>query len=431
MTQRANPKTGCLTAVVRRLLCSGSQQTHPSDNILDSDEALQLLLPYEEIEEPKKEIKTQTQTQNQNDDVSLHPPPPPPPPNVVAKLMGLDQHPAPGSKRFRYFDDSGSAVARSKSVNFMDYILRVKEEEEEEEEDDKDGQRQCRRVKASVSFREIVPTSSRWSSNNQQKKHDFLLLYLDKLDEKRELVGSSSSSRSKRFEKVLEDSKKPPLPPPAKKKENEKVAKKFKDEPRKVAKKKKSEKRSDVNGAKKVRWFLSPSKSKSLEKTALLGGGESNNIQAEDFIGKESESPENKSNASPVSVLDRDLYDYLILDDDYYFSGGDSESASELSTKQVETTTKSSCSSSPARTKTSTKKENNNSTNSDSEETEFITKLMNMLSDLSEVDMKSSTWVSTSSTKPVDFTQVEDFCVEFGQEILDLLMDQLVDELCT
>lgn len=105
-------------------------------------------------------------------------------------------------------------------------------------------------------------------------------------------------------------------------------------------------------------------------------------------------------------------------------TGGDSESASELSTKQVDTTTKSPCSSSPART--STKKENNN----DSEETEFITKLMNMLSDLSEEDMKSSTWVSTSSTKPVDFTQVEDFCVEFGQEILDLVMDQLVDELC-
>lgn len=109
---------------------------------------------------------------------------------------------------------------------------------------------------------------------------------------------------------------------------------------------------------------------------------------------------------------------------------GDSESASELSTKQVETTAaKSSCSSSPARTRTNSKKENNNNTNSDSEETEFITKLMNMLSDLSEEDMKSSTWVSTSSTKPVDYTQVEDFCVEFGQEILDLVMDQLVDEL--
>ncbi|KAH0895427.1 uncharacterized protein LOC103850422 [Brassica rapa] len=422
MTQRANPKTGCLTAVVRRLLCSGSQQTHPSDNILDSDETLQLLSTYEEIEEPKKETKTETQTQE--DDVS-----PPPPPNVVAKLMGLDD-PAPGSNRFRYFDDSGSAVARSKSVNFMDYILRVKEEEEE---DEKDGHLTCRRVRASVSFREIVPTSARSSSNQQQKKHDFLLMYLDKLDEKRELVGSSSSSRSKRFEKVLEDSKKPPLPPPEKKKENEKVAKKFKDERRKVAKKKKkSENGSDhVNGAKKVRWFLSPSKSKSTEKMALLGGGggECKNIPADEFSGKETESPENKSNASPVSVLDRDLYDYLILDDDYYFSG-DSESASELSTKQVETTAaKSSCSSSPARTRTNSKKENNNNTNSDSEETEFITKLMNMLSDLSEEDMKSSTWVSTSSTKPVDYTQVEDFCVEFGQEILDLVMDQLVDEL--
>uniref|UniRef100_A0A1J3JUZ2 DUF3741 domain-containing protein n=1 Tax=Noccaea caerulescens TaxID=107243 RepID=A0A1J3JUZ2_NOCCA len=422
MTQRANPKTGCLTAVVRRLLCSGSQQTHPSDNILDADETLQLLSPYDHIEEPKKEIKTETETQN--DDVSLHPPPPP---NVVAKLMGLE-NPVPGSKRFRYFDDTGSAVTRSKSVNFMDYILRV-HEEEEDEEDEKDGQRRCRRVKASVSFREIVPTSARWSSNQQQKKHDFLLLYLDKLDEKRELVGSSSSSRSRRVEKVLEDSKKPPLPPPEKKKENEKVAKKFKDERRKVAKKK-SENRNDFNGAKKVRWFLSPSKSKSSEKMALLGGGgESRNILADEFTGKESESPESKSNASPVSVLDRDLYDYLILDDDYYFSG-DSESASELSTKQVETTAQSSCSSSPARTRTSTKKENNNNTNSDSEETEFITKLMNMLSDLSEEDMKSSTWVSTSSTKPVDFTQVEDFCVEFGQEILDLVMDQLVDELC-
>ncbi|CAH8338147.1 unnamed protein product [Eruca vesicaria subsp. sativa] len=414
MTQRANPKTGCLTAVVRRLLCSGSQQTHPSDNILDSDETLQLLSTYEEMEEPKKETKSENQTQE--DDVS------PPPPNVVAKLMGLD-NPTPGSNRFRYFDDSGSAVARSKSVNFMDYILRVKEEEEEEDDDDeKDGQLPFRRVRASVSFREIVPTSGRSSSNQQQKKHDFLLMYLDKLDEKRELVGSS---RSKRFEKVLEDSKKPPLPPQGKKKENEKVAKKFKDEPRKVAKKKKnkSESRSDhVNGAKKVRWFLSPSKSKSTEKMALLGG---KNIPADEFSGKETESPENKSNASPVSVLDRDLYDYLILDDDYYFSG-DSESASELATKQVETSAKSSCSSSPSRTRTNTKKEN---TNSDSEETEFITKLMNMLSDLSEEDMKSSTWVSTSSTKPVDYTQVEEFCVEFGQEILDLVMDQLVDDL--
>ncbi|CAN8257425.1 unnamed protein product [Cochlearia groenlandica] len=427
MSQQDNPKTGCLTAVVRRMLCSGSQQTHPSDNILDSDETLELLIPYQDdvLEDHKKDIKTDTQTQN--DDVS----PPPPPPNVVAKLMGLDNT-VLGSNRFRYFDDSGSAVARSKSVNFMDYILRNHDDEEEDEED-KNGQRQCRKVKASVSFREIVPTSGRSSSSNnqQQKKHDFLLLYLDKLDEKRELAGSSSFSKSKRFEKVVveEDSKKPPLPLLEKKKENEKVAKKFKDEPRKVVKKKKkSDNRSDVvNGAKKVRWFLSPSKStKSSEKTALLGG-DSKNIPASEFTGEESESPENKSNnASPVSVLDRDLYDYLFLDDDYYFSG-ESESATELSTKQVETSTTKSSSSSKTRTISCTnKKENNN----DSEENEFITKLMNMLSDLSEQDIKSSTWVSSSSTHPVDFTHIQDFCVDFGQQILDLVLDQLVDELC-
>ncbi|XP_010543211.1 PREDICTED: uncharacterized protein LOC104816197 [Tarenaya hassleriana] len=404
MAEKANPKSGCFTTVVRRLLCSGSQQTHPSDNIPDAEVPFELHFE----EEPKKDPIPE------NDDVSVEPSGSSAiAPNVVAKLMGLgDVH---ESTRVRYDERPGS-VTRSKSVNFMDYILRI--DEEEEEEDEKDGQR-CRRVKASVSFREILPSSARSKSNNQ-KRHDFLLLYLDKLDENREI-----GSRSRRFEKVIEDPKpkgnkddEKEVIVVAEKKENRKVAKKFKDEPRKAVKK--SEKRSDVR-AKKVRWFLSPSKSK--DKVSLIGEPKSPSPAPEigelagegrgskRVAGKEGDAGE-KSDSSPVSVLDRDLYDYLILDDDYY--SGDCEMTPEWKPEKR---------SSPAKTKTS-KKEGNSD-----EETEFTTKLMKMLSELSEEDMKSSSWVS-SNTDPIGFDRVEDFCVDFGQEIIDLIMDQLVDELC-
>ncbi|KAJ8898932.1 hypothetical protein K2173_008426 [Erythroxylum novogranatense] len=133
--------SGCFSGVVRLLLCKGSPQTHPSDQIGGSIELDQVQVKKDRS---VQEIESKAPVSST--------------PNVVARLMGLDSLPETClCAKGRNLD----SVPRSRSVNFMDYLLELDLE-----------QAQHRRVRTSVSFREPTLAS--------QGNYDLLVLYLDK-----------------------------------------------------------------------------------------------------------------------------------------------------------------------------------------------------------------------------------------------------------
>lgn len=145
MAKSEATKPGCFSGILRRLLCSGSFPTHPSDHIPDPNPTK--LGPNSDKEPTKKpEIKAQIG------------------PNVVARLMGLDSLPA--DTNWVPKERARDSFSRSRSLNFADYMLKF---------DMVDSQKH-RRVRTSVSFRE-VPVSF------QQQNGDFLVVYLDNVDE--------------------------------------------------------------------------------------------------------------------------------------------------------------------------------------------------------------------------------------------------------
>lgn len=247
MTNSQSRSSGCFRGILRRILCTDSVPTHPSDQILDLNEVIETNFPE------KKEANRGKVEMIQN----------PSGPGIVARLMGLDSLPetncVPGER-------NPDSVTRSRSVNFAEYLLNFDSSSE--------AQQRHRRVRTSVSFRE-VPTSF-----NQQRNHDFLVVYLDdKVDESMEIglkerkceVGlrenkqgmnqrsNKSKEKEKKREKTVRLMKN-------NKKENEgiitsKKISKLKDERRKVFRKQPSKNRN-INGAKGFGSVLACKRSK-------------------------------------------------------------------------------------------------------------------------------------------------------------------------
>ncbi|CAA0832845.1 ALC-interacting protein 1 [Striga hermonthica] len=118
----ANPMpsggTNCLSSVLRRMLCSGSLPTHPSDQYPDTS------IPGNLSKHDEIVMKQGTGSK----------------PGVVAKLMGLDSF--PDSPSWAHKDRSLGSFLRSRSVNSIDFLPPF------------DPPRLHRRVRTSVSFRE-------------------------------------------------------------------------------------------------------------------------------------------------------------------------------------------------------------------------------------------------------------------------------------
>ncbi|GER26666.1 30S ribosomal protein S13 [Striga asiatica] len=117
----ANPMpsgTNCFSSVFRRMLCSGSLPTHPSDQ-------------FPETSITENHSKHNEIVKNQGTGSK---------PGVVAKLMGLDSF--PDSPSWAHKDTSLGSFLRSRSVNSIDFLPRF------------DSSRLHRRVRTSVSFRE-------------------------------------------------------------------------------------------------------------------------------------------------------------------------------------------------------------------------------------------------------------------------------------
>ncbi|KAG2690875.1 hypothetical protein I3760_09G210300 [Carya illinoinensis] len=138
-----NADSGCLSGMFGRISCFRSLPTHPADNVIDSKTVDK---SEDQKENPTAKAKTKA----------------PANPGVVARLMGLDSLPetiwVPGN-------GTSDSLVRSRSVSFADYMLQLDL-----------SQTQHRRVRTSVSFREVPALS-------HQQNRDLLVVYLDNVDE--------------------------------------------------------------------------------------------------------------------------------------------------------------------------------------------------------------------------------------------------------
>ncbi|GAB4824536.1 hypothetical protein Ancab_007412 [Ancistrocladus abbreviatus] len=114
----------CLAGVLRRIFCSGSLPTYPSDQLKETDPIeVQKLQPSFKAEELNASAT----------------------PNIVARLMGLDSMPEIDSGKAQ---KNSTSITRSKSMNSADWRLEREDIEEQQQK------QQNRRVKTSFSFRE-------------------------------------------------------------------------------------------------------------------------------------------------------------------------------------------------------------------------------------------------------------------------------------
>ncbi|KAH9672995.1 ALC-interacting protein 1 [Citrus sinensis] len=397
--------SGCFKGLLRRLLCRGSLQTHPSDQIIPEPKE------PDEFNEQKPEAKIEASGA----------------PGLVARLMGLDSLPEAKSVPKGRAPES---VTRSRSVNFMEYLLELHVAQAH----------QHRRVRTSVSFRE-VPTMSR------QQNQDSFVLYLGKEDErnmglkvrKGKASVDSGGMKKKKEEKIK-----------SKKKENEGTSKKvskFIDEPRRVSVKR-SAKIKNCKGAKDFGVVLPAKNCGNKEPEAALKTrkkgpvmpmhqkevptrGKISNKSKHQLVIEEVKPAECSSeNSSPVSVLD--VSDFSIFDDTQL---SDEKRCMELNSKSLHSLMTANCdypSSCSARTlsyhdldqlRVIKKKENESM---DNQMVDYYAELATKIHKVTEEAILQSNWVPE---KVLNFEDLEELCMELGQHILAILLQQMIAEL--
>ena len=287
MTHSHNANSGCFSNMVRRISCLKSLPTHPADYV--TSESKTSKSEGIQKENPKAEAAIQA------------------PGNlgVVARLMGLDSLPETNCVPRKGPQDS---VLRSKSVNFADYMLKFDL-----------TQAQHRRVRTSVSFRE-VPTLS------HQKSHDFLVVCLNEVDESE--TKGSMSSKVRKSEMGFGDMKQR-KEQRSKNKENMRASQvnnkisKLRDEPRRVSTKSNLSSKvvngNNSNGAKRlslvpthkkkeyrnnVASLNAKSQSKPINQKKLLVEPKFTHRRKVQHLAVKVEPDSDSQNSSPVSVLE-------------------------------------------------------------------------------------------------------------------------------
>ncbi|XWS67249.1 hypothetical protein CRYUN_Cryun05aG0271200 [Craigia yunnanensis] len=388
MSNTKSSSSGCFSAVFRRLHCSGSPQTHPSDHIIELNA----------VDDHVAKVQFQASESG---------------PGIVARLMGLESLP---ENNWVQKGKTPGPVMRSRSVNFVDYMLEFDL-----------TQAKHSPVKTSVSFRE-VPQGPQLLQHNQN--HEYLVVYLDKNNEagfktrKPEKGDGSSSKHAKQKENVREK-----VACNKQNQEKNKKISKLKNEPRRVSSAKRSLKAgSCITGAKNVQInrganskAKSPLKMVNQKEVSVVSRKKKNQHELMKIEYYEN----NSEGSSPVSVLDdfaahqengisedsRSLelksekkgsskpvkYDSPTLDISARISISEGLGKQEFTEKNFELT--------------------------DIEETECYMELVGKTCKLTQEDLKFSIWI----TKKV-FT-FEEICAEFGEQILDLMLHQVADEL--
>ncbi|KAE9594172.1 hypothetical protein Lal_00017045 [Lupinus albus] len=148
---------GCFNAILRRILCSGGLQTHPSDQIREFQCSNSVMCGKDQSFKAKQnavvaaavEVATAT------------------PPGIVARLMGLET----------MVESKPGSLSRSKSMNYVDYLGECNRMESFH-----------KRVKSTVSFREM-PTFSLLENEN------FLVLSFEKESENKEFKSNGRKGK--------------------------------------------------------------------------------------------------------------------------------------------------------------------------------------------------------------------------------------------
>ncbi|KAK2656576.1 hypothetical protein Ddye_009628 [Dipteronia dyeriana] len=393
MSGTQNAESGCFSSILRRILCQGSLQTHPSDQIPE------IIDRAEYVEPKKKEPVIQAKIQTLGS------------PGVVAKLMGLDSLPEPNWVPTGKSPDS---VTRSRSVNFMDYLLKF---------DLSQAAHQHRRVRTSVSFRE-VPTSKLHQQNND----NLFVMYLDGVNEKKNHMGSKGKKSGveigdlkQKKNKIKNTTERLVVKKEISPEKRSKRVSKFIDEPRRVSVKKHSKINRESGANSKKRSPVKPI----IHQTQVL----CRRTKATEKI-KELEAADCSSeNSSPVSVLD--VSDFSIYDDDTTFSEKDSRyidlnSKWKSSTNVMDSDYPSTCILSNNDNIEPSLMKKKDYKSMDSENTDYYLELVTKLCRFTEEAIMQSNWVPK---KVLNFEDSEEICMEIGEQILATLLQQVVEEL--
>ncbi|KAF3449518.1 hypothetical protein FNV43_RR10247 [Rhamnella rubrinervis] len=409
MTNSESGSSGCFSGILRRVLCTGSVPTHPSDQILDSNKVIEPNFPEKkEANKGKVEI------------------PSPSGPGIVARLMGLDSLPetkwVPGDRK-------PDSVTRSRSVNFAEYLLKFDSSSE--------AQQNHRRVATSLSFREVP------ASCYQQRSRDFLVVYLDdNVDEPKEIElkerkcemgfrenrqgmkqrSHKSKEKEKKREKTVRLMKN-------NRKENEgiitsKKISKLKDEPRREFRKVKDSKNCNINGAKGFGSVMPCKKSNN-------GGGNlkpenRKKMAAKQKFTKKRKNKHASKKIEPISECFPENRSYVLDVYDALVQHDQTQSSEDLRPINKSTPTVP-CSEEFDQLSAGKKKDNNEAIIRKSETEGYTELLPSLLCRLTEEDMKESNWIGKNVLEFEGFDLK--ICMEFERLLVDNLLYQLIDEL--
>ncbi|XP_044492991.1 uncharacterized protein LOC123216585 isoform X2 [Mangifera indica] len=382
MSTTTKNDSGCFSCILRRLFCQGSQQTYPSDQVAEPEEA-------EFNKQPKKASKPEAQILTQGA------------PGIVARLMGLDSLPEASWDRKENALDS---VTRSKSVNFMDYLLQL----------DLAQAHQHRRVRTSVSFRE-VPTLL------HKQNPELHALYLDEVHEKKKReskvrkTDEDFGELKQKKEETCENKKERMAMKKKEKQSNSKKISKFIDEPRRVSVKRNCNSKTYGESGASVKKKNSVKRMNQSEVLAKSKVSKSKNRQSVEAAECSSE------NSSPISVLD--VNEFAIYDD---YSLSDPRCVDlNFKRRSSSKTMYSDCLSANSKLIDDlklrvVKKKDYESINY--QITEYYKEMVAGLCHITEESIMQSNWMLKSE-------EFEEICMQIGQHILDSLLQQVVDEL--
>ncbi|KAL0336755.1 UNVERIFIED_CONTAM: hypothetical protein Scaly_1950600 [Sesamum calycinum] len=369
MANSANAtSTKCYSGILRRLLCSGTLPTHPSDQLVDSS--------TRETGDQKAE-KSLKPAENAKQAAASSP-------GVVARLMGLDSLPntplAPKERTLGSF-------FRSKSVNSIDFLSHF--------DPTRKGHYQHRRVRTSVSF-----------CDGRDDDYPSVVVFLEEVDEnaeyQEELVirrrPNVNCQKGTKTEKNLHE-KRVAAKKPSKKLEME-------EERRSVGKATTSQKK-EIQGKKRLNLeerrpiFKSVNKSKEELMGSKCVKKRKNKMHS--GCGLKKVHPEGSVPEVARKVRSRKHQPSRVANSETPYSSSahsDNGEASAVITGK-------------SRRKASNK------------ESCYYKRMVEDICRLTDENVKEN-WMHGVMLKFEDF---EEICQQFGQEILELLLEQLVDEL--
>ncbi|KAF5476278.1 hypothetical protein F2P56_008009 [Juglans regia] len=398
-----NADSGCFSGLFGRNSCFRSLPTHPADNVIDS----------------KTVDKSDYQKENPTAKAKIKAPANP---GVVARLMGLDSLPetiwVPGK-------GTSDSLVRSRSVSFADYMLQLDI-----------SQTQHRRVRTSVSFREVPALSL-------QQNRDLLVVFLDNVDETKgkgtkvrkcerdsgDMKQGKAEQRSKKKEiNTRERANSMKKKKKMENQENNRISM-LRNEPRRVVSTNLSN-RNTTGSAKRL--SLLPTHKKNEDRTDVANLKEKSPPKPRNQK-KQSVEAKPKRNRKPQGTLavevERDeRHDSQNSSPIYLLEVNDSEMQQEADQRPMELNLNRT--SSPKVSYTDDRRigaiKKDCDDQMDIPETQYYVDVVGQLFRMTETDIEQSNWIAKNS---LGFEGFEEVCQELERQILDLLLNQVLDEL--